>query len=214
LDHLGGHGLWPLVRFLGWCCRHCGIRATWASYAQESPAGGNYKKRRSRSGRGLGVPVDAQKAVLWVRKAANQGLIQAEHAYGVYLQAAASAIGGQIEILAASTSREIDAAFESLEQKRTEALLISPAALIDRRAQILTARLWLISHIGSSRIFKASVLAAAALLFSSQLALAQFTQQGPKLVGTGAVGVAEQGYSVALSADGNLQVPHYVSRSS
>jgi putative ABC transport system substrate-binding protein len=54
------------------------------------------------------------------------------------LQAAASAIGGQIEILAASTSREIDAAFASLEQKRIEALLISPAALIDRRAQIVT----------------------------------------------------------------------------
>jgi hypothetical protein len=45
----------------------------------------------------------------------------------------------------------------------------------------VTARLWLISHIGSSRIFKASVLAAATLLLSSQLALAQFTQQGPKL---------------------------------
>jgi putative tryptophan/tyrosine transport system substrate-binding protein len=58
--------------------------------------------------------------------------------YRTDLQAAASAIGGQIEILGASTSREIDAAFASLEQKRTEALLISPAALIDRRAQILT----------------------------------------------------------------------------
>jgi putative ABC transport system substrate-binding protein len=54
------------------------------------------------------------------------------------LQAAASAIGGQIEILAASTSREIDAAFAGLEQKRIEGLLISPGALIDRRAQILT----------------------------------------------------------------------------
>jgi putative ABC transport system substrate-binding protein len=53
------------------------------------------------------------------------------------LEAAASAIGGQIEILAASTSREIDAAFASLEQKRAEALLISPGALIDRRVQIL-----------------------------------------------------------------------------
>jgi hypothetical protein len=44
----------------------------------------------------------------------------------------------------------------------------------------------------------------AALLFSSQLALAQFTQQGPKLVGSGAaVGNDSQGRSVALSADGN-----------
>jgi hypothetical protein len=46
-----------------------------------------------------------------------------------------------------------------------------------------------------------------ALLFSSQLALAQFTQQGPKLVGTGAVGLGvEQGYSVSLSADGNTAI--------
>jgi putative tryptophan/tyrosine transport system substrate-binding protein len=54
------------------------------------------------------------------------------------LQAAASAIGGQIEILSATTSREMDAAFASLEQKRVEALLINPGALIDRRPQILT----------------------------------------------------------------------------
>jgi hypothetical protein len=46
----------------------------------------------------------------------------------------------------------------------------------------------------------------AALLLSSQLALAQFTQQGPKLVGTGAVGTALQGYFVALSADGNTAI--------
>jgi hypothetical protein len=45
-----------------------------------------------------------------------------------------------------------------------------------------------------------------ALLFSSQLALAQFTQQGPKLVGTGAVGGARQGWSVALSGDGNTAI--------
>jgi hypothetical protein len=46
----------------------------------------------------------------------------------------------------------------------------------------------------------------AVLLFSSQLALAQFTQQGPKLVGSGAVGQARQGVSVALSADGNTGI--------
>jgi hypothetical protein len=70
----------------------------------------------------------------------------------------------------------------------------------------VTARLWLISHIGLSRIFKASFLAAATLLLSSQLALAQFTQQGPKLVGTGAIGQALQGTSVALSADGDTAI--------
>jgi hypothetical protein len=52
----------------------------------------------------------------------------------------------------------------------------------------------------------AAVVCFSALLFSSQLALAQFTQQGPKLVGTGAVGSSEQGWSVALSADGNTAI--------
>jgi FG-GAP repeat len=42
-----------------------------------------------------------------------------------------------------------------------------------------------------------------ATLLSSHSALAQFSQQGPKLVGTGAVGSAHQGHSVSLSADGN-----------
>jgi hypothetical protein len=57
-----------------------------------------------------------------------------------------------------------------------------------------------------SRIFRASVLISAPLVFSPQLALAQFTQQGSKLVGTGAVGRADQGFSVALSADGNTAI--------
>jgi hypothetical protein len=63
------------------------------------------------------------------------------------------------------------------------------------------------ASIGLPRLFGASILIFAALLFSPQLALAQFTQQGPKLVGTGAVGqLVEQGFSVALSADGNTAV--------
>ncbi|MBI2924123.1 MAG: SUMF1/EgtB/PvdO family nonheme iron enzyme [Verrucomicrobia bacterium] len=45
-----------------------------------------------------------------------------------------------------------------------------------------------------------------ATLLSSHPALAQFLQQGPKLVGTGAVGIAAQGYSVSISADGNTAV--------
>jgi hypothetical protein len=44
------------------------------------------------------------------------------------------------------------------------------------------------------------------LLFSPSATLAQFTQQGPKLVGTGTSGPAWQGYSVALSVDGNTAV--------
>ena len=45
-----------------------------------------------------------------------------------------------------------------------------------------------------------------ATVLSSHPALAQFSQQGPKLVGTGAVGNAFQGYSVSLSADGNTAI--------
>ena len=48
-------------------------------------------------------------------------------------------------------------------------------------------------------------LACAALLSSFQ-ALAQFSQQGPKLVGTDTVGHAIQGWSVSLSADGNTVI--------
>ncbi len=63
----------------------------------------------------------------------------------------------------------------------------------------------------SSGIAKAiaCVLAFGALLCAAQPAAAQFTQQGQKLVGTGAVNTpyaAEQGYSVALSADGTTTI--------
>jgi hypothetical protein len=52
----------------------------------------------------------------------------------------------------------------------------------------------------------APVLVFGALLCAAQPALAQFIQQGPKLVGSGAVGNAAQGYSVAVSADGNTAI--------
>ena len=39
-----------------------------------------------------------------------------------------------------------------------------------------------------------------------QLTPGEFFQQGPKLVGTGAVGSTDQGMSVALSADGNTAI--------
>jgi FG-GAP repeat len=45
-----------------------------------------------------------------------------------------------------------------------------------------------------------------ATLLSSHPALAQFSQEGPKLAGTGAVGIAGQGLSVSLSADGNTAI--------
>jgi hypothetical protein len=54
-------------------------------------------------------------------------------------------------------------------------------------------------------------IAASTLIFSvlacvSQAASAQFTQQGPKLVGLGGVGVTDQGFSVALSVDGSTAI--------
>jgi hypothetical protein len=80
-------------------------------------------------------------------------------------------------------------------------LQVSAVAKAPMAAQVRS-----IPRSSSSRLFGAAVLMFAALLFSSQLALAQFTQQGPKLVGTLAVGAGDQGYSVALSADGNTAI--------
>src|SRR5258706_8622391 len=51
-----------------------------------------------------------------------------------------------------------------------------------------------------------SVVMLAALICGSQPTSAQFTQQAPKLVGTGGVGYNSQGFSVALSADGNTAI--------
>jgi putative tryptophan/tyrosine transport system substrate-binding protein len=55
------------------------------------------------------------------------------------VQAAASTIGRQIEVLSAGTNRDIDTVFASLAQKRLAALLLNPMPLFyDRRIQILT----------------------------------------------------------------------------
>jgi len=66
----------------------------------------------------------------------------------------------------------------------------------------VTAWVWAIPQMISSRLIWASVLICATALLSSQTAQAQFSQDGNKLVGTHAVGDAAQGWSVALSADG------------
>jgi hypothetical protein len=61
------------------------------------------------------------------------------------------------------------------------------------------------SSIVASVVASAAVIAA--LVCASEPAAAQFTQQGPKLVGSGAVGSqAMQGSSVAVSADGNTAI--------
>jgi hypothetical protein len=52
----------------------------------------------------------------------------------------------------------------------------------------------------------ASVLVFAALVCAAHPAAAQFTQQGPKVVGSGAVGASQQGWSVALSGDGTSAI--------
>ena len=55
------------------------------------------------------------------------------------LQAAALTIGRQIEVLTASSNREMDTAFASALQKRVDALLVSPDPLFGvRRGPILT----------------------------------------------------------------------------
>jgi putative tryptophan/tyrosine transport system substrate-binding protein len=55
------------------------------------------------------------------------------------MQAAAAAIGRQIEILTATTSREIDTAFKILAQKRADALFVTPDSLFNNhRVQLQT----------------------------------------------------------------------------
>jgi hypothetical protein len=78
----------------------------------------------------------------------------------------------------------------------------------------VTVRRCPILHI-ESKLFWASVSIASTLLFSSQLALAQFTQQGLKLVGAGAVGSAAQGNSIARPhcAANRCVRPHAMRRS-
>jgi putative ABC transport system substrate-binding protein len=54
-------------------------------------------------------------------------------------QSMASAIGRQIEVLYASTDRDIDTAFGSLVEKRADALVVTPATLfLNRRAELAT----------------------------------------------------------------------------
>jgi putative ABC transport system substrate-binding protein len=60
-------------------------------------------------------------------------------AYVADLRAAAAAIGRQIEVLTATTSRDIDTAFRMLMEKRADALLVGPDPLfVSRRVQLAT----------------------------------------------------------------------------
>jgi ABC-type uncharacterized transport system substrate-binding protein len=58
--------------------------------------------------------------------------------YVAELQAAASVIGWQIEVVSASANGDIDTAFPTFVKKRADALLISPDALfVARRVQLI-----------------------------------------------------------------------------
>ena len=50
-----------------------------------------------------------------------------------HMEAAASAIGRQLEVLTASNNREIETAFASLMQRRTDALLVPSQVLFNNR---------------------------------------------------------------------------------
>jgi putative ABC transport system substrate-binding protein len=66
----------------------------------------------------------------------NSRVVQTEIAEA---QAAAAAIGRELDVVSASTSREIDIAFASLMQKRTDGLLVGPHSFfLNRRAQLVT----------------------------------------------------------------------------
>src|ERR1700681_2412273 len=55
------------------------------------------------------------------------------------IQSAAAAIGRPVDIVPASTNREIDAAFASCAQQHIDGIVIANGALLlDRRVQILT----------------------------------------------------------------------------
>ena len=66
----------------------------------------------------------------------NSRVVQTEIAEA---QAAAAAIGRELDVVGASTSREIDIAFASLVQNRTDGLLVGPHSFfLNRRAQLVT----------------------------------------------------------------------------
>src|SRR5258705_9122409 len=79
------------------------------------------------------LPAAARFAVLVNPEVSNAALVTAR------AQAAASAIGRQIEVFTASTSGEIDAAFASMVLKRADALLMGPSGFfVSRRVQFAT----------------------------------------------------------------------------
>jgi putative ABC transport system substrate-binding protein len=96
------------------------------------------------------------------------------------VQAAASALGGQIEILSVDTSGEIDAAFERLAQKRIDALVLSGSPRFQqRRVQIAL----LATHYRVPAIYADREIAAAGGLMSYGPDLADSMRQSGVYVG-------------------------------
>jgi putative tryptophan/tyrosine transport system substrate-binding protein len=92
------------------------------------------------------------------------------------LEAAAQGLGVQLEILSARSNRDIEPAFAIFEQKRADALLVSPQALLlNRRTHILT----LAARHAVPAIYPAREWATAGGLMSYGSSLAdQYTQAG------------------------------------
>ena len=96
------------------------------------------------------------------------------------LQAAASALGGQIEIFYADTNGEIDAAFESLAQKRIDALVLSESPRWQQRRVQIAA---LATHYRLPAIYADREIAAAGGLMSYGPNLADAIRQSGVYVG-------------------------------
>ena len=83
---------------------------------------------------------------------------------------------------------------------------MAPTCQQQKRLRRSADHLVLKSYARPLRVLAPSALAFIVLLVSSPMTLAQFSQQGPKLVGTGAMGAAQEGHSVSLSSDGNTAI--------
>jgi hypothetical protein len=90
--------------------------------------------------------------------------------------------------------------------KNSESIRVAPDAAATLDAVAVGWRQKLGTSVKSTIRIGASVMLYAALVCAVQPARAQFVQQRAKLIGTGAIGTAQQGSSVALSADGNTAI--------
>jgi hypothetical protein len=80
------------------------------------------------------------------------------------------------------------------------------AILIGASANSITALVMPGAITGALSVTTAAGTSSATSIFTLSPSIAPNTQQGNKLVGTGSVGSANQGYSVSLSADGNTAI--------